>query len=295
MVLYTADAFPYIKSEVFETPRKIRYLKAPGMAMISRPQVDISGLTDFFEGFSDELKLDGYLDDPVELSSPEKLIKTAGQWCYLAFSSERTWNKDAKKYFKNIKAQKHGSIMEHANFTMAIWGVSRSFTHEIVRHRAGCAFSQVSQRYVGRETLRFVERPEFVDDPLLHGYFLERIEKSHDEYVWMTDCYLLNKQIIGNELLSAESKTDLKKKLRQCSRAILPNETEAPIIITGNVRAWRNIIEQRVSEHAEVEIRRVVYNVFLCLKPFLPNILDDYKTVRLVDGTLALASPYSKV
>ncbi len=294
MISYTKSGFPYIGSEVFETTQKVKYLRTPGMAMIGRPEVDISGLANFLEGFPEELGFLKYLDDSIKLSSAEELSKTAGQWCYLAFGPERTWNNNAEQYFENIKLHKHGSIMEHANFTMAIWGVSRSFTHEIVRHRAGCGFSQVSQRYVGEATLRFVERPEFVNNMALHTYFLDRIDACKNEYVWTTD-YLLNKQKSGEEILSAERKTDLKKKIQQCSRAILPNETEAPIIITGNVRAWRNIIEQRVSEHAEIEIRRVVYNVFLCLQPFLPNILSDYKTVKLADGTPALASLHSKV
>jgi len=294
MLNYTARGFPYIVSSVFESPGKVKYLKAPGMAMINKPDVDISGLADFFEGFPEELRFIEYLNDPVVLFPAETLAKVAGQWCYLAFGPDRTWNCVASRYFENIKNQKHGSILEHSAFTMAIWGVSRSFTHELVRHRAGCGFSQVSQRYVGSDTLRFVERPEFVEDPSLHKYFLERIEATHNEYMYLSE-YLFNKQSRGDELLSAERKTDLKKKVRQCSRAVLLNETEAPIIITGNVRAWRNILEQRVSEHAEVEIRRVVYNVFLCLQPFLPNILSDYKTVKLADETLALASCYSKV
>lgn len=291
----TKRGFPVIKSQVFLTPEiGVPYLKAPGMTMLAKPDVDISGLEDFLLGFPGELRFVDYLGDPVQLSPAEQLAKTAGQFCYMAFGPDRTRNQDADRYFRNIKEQKHGSIMEHANFTMALWGVSRSFTHELVRHRAGCGFSQVSQRYVGGKVLRFVERPEFVNDSFLHNQFEEMIERSYTEYEDMTD-YLMKQQKLGNEILSAERRTDLRKKVRQCSRAILPNETEAPIVVTGNVRAWRNILEARVTPHAEVEIRRAVYNVFLCLEPFLPNLLSDYETVSLPDGTLALATGYLKV
>lgn len=290
----TRRGFPILDSRVFMTDKGVRYLKTPGMTMIVRPDVDISGIKYFLNGFPEELNFKEYLNDPVKLTPAETVVKTAGQWCYMAFGPDRTWNKDADKYFSNIKAQKHGSIMEHANFTMAIWGVSRSFTHELVRHRAGCGFSQVSQRYVGDSALRFVERPDYVADPVLHARFERKIEDRFDDYLWLSN-YLFDKQSKGEKTLSAERKTDLKKMVRQSSRSELPNCTEAPIIVTGNVRAWRNILEQRVSEHAEVEIRRVVYNIFLCLQPFLPNLLDDYNTVSLVDGTLALASYYSKV
>jgi len=291
---FSRRGFPYLDSKVFKTVNGVRYLKTPGMAMFVRPDVDISGIKYFLKGFPEELNFLQYLDDPEKLTSSETIIKTAGQWCYMAFGPERTWNEDAKKYFTNIKAQKHGSIMEHANFTMAIWGVSRSFTHELVRHRAGCGFSQVSQRYVGDSALRFVERPDYVADPVLHNRFERKIDDRYEDYIWLSN-YLFEKQSKGEKSLSAERKTDLKKMVRQSSRSELPNCTEAPIIVTGNVRAWRNILEQRVSEHAEVEIRRVVYNIFLCLKPFLPNILDDYNIRSLVDGTMSLASFFSKV
>lgn len=290
----TARGFSLVKAKVFVSSGGVRYLQTPGMAMLAKPEVDITGLADFFEGFPKELFFEDYLNDPIHLTPAERLAKTAGQWCYLSFGPDRTKNVDADKYFLNIKKSKHGSIMEHPSFTFALWGVSRSFTHELVRHRAGCGFSQVSQRYVGGPTLRFVERPEYVADPKLHRLFESSIEEAVHNYELLTN-YLLTKQSEGEAILSAERKTDLKKKVRQCARSRLPNETEAPIIVTGNVRAWRNILEARVSEHAEVEIRRAVYNVFLCLKEFLPNILDDYQTVELVDGTLALTSPYSKV
>lgn len=293
-ILYTENGFPCIDSEVFVTSGGVRYLKTPGMVMLSKPDVDTSGMKYFLAGFPEELGYMDYLNDPVELTPPEKLSKTAGQLCYMSFGPERTMNIDAGKYFENIRQQKHGSVMEHANFSMLLWGVSRSFTHEMVRHRAGVGFSQVSQRYVGNNALRFVERPEFVADSVLHWRFLRLIDRTVEEYVWLSN-YLFEKQSEGLEILSAERKSDLKKKVRQCSRSGLENYTEAPILVTGNVRAWRNILEQRVSEHAEVEIRRIVYNVFLCLEPFMPNILSDYKTVTLADGTLALASPHSKV
>ncbi|HOX95804.1 MAG TPA: FAD-dependent thymidylate synthase [Candidatus Woesebacteria bacterium] len=290
----TKRGFPFLRADTFLTPKGIRYLKTPGMAMISRPEVDITGLEDFLKGFPEDLLYMDYLNDEENLTPAETLVKAAGQWCYLSLGPDRTKNIDAAKYFRNIKEQKHGSIMEHVTFTMAIWGVSRSFTHELVRHRAGCGFSQVSQRYVGEKALRFVERPEFVADPVLHKFFIDKIEQHFDDYVWLSD-YLYKKQAEGEKALSAERKSDLRKKVRQTARAELPNETEAPIIVSGNVRAWRNILEQRVSEHAEVEIRRVAYNIFESLKPELPNLLSDYEVVTLSDGTLALKSPYSKV
>src|SRR3989304_9631067 len=102
----------------------------------------------------------------------------------MSFGPGRTTNANAVWYFDGkpgkpetgIKGQKHGSVLDHPNYTILNYGISRSLTHELVRHRAGCAYSQLSQRYVGGKMLRFVERPEYVGDPFLHEQFESRID-----------------------------------------------------------------------------------------------------------------------
>ena len=151
-------------------------------------------------------------------------------------------------------------------FTFLIYGISRSLTHELVRHRAGFGFSQVSQRYVDSKhskTLRFVERPEYQSDEELHNLFVARIERAAKEYEEKAEL-LLNKQHDGWKLLSGDKKSDLRKKVNQCARSLLPNETEAPIVVTANIRAWRHFIEQRANERAEIEIRELAVCIFLC-------------------------------
>ena len=110
-------------------------------------------------------------------------------------------------------------------------------------------FSQLSQRYVSGRALRFVERPEYQQDGELHQQFLQRIERAAGEYASITN-RLLEMQQAGVNILSAEAKTDLLKKVRQGARSVLPNETEAPIVTTANARAWRHVIEMRASPHA---------------------------------------------
>lgn len=286
--------FPSINPDVNISHGGARFLKSPGVAVIGAPMVNISGLKGFFDGFPEELEFSDYLKDPVFLTPSETLCKTAGQICYLSFGPTRTKNEEAAKYFDNIKSSGHGSVLEHANVSVLWWGISRSLTHELVRHRAGFGFSQVSQRYVGGKTLRFVERPEFQEDEYLHRLFISRIERTAKEYEDLTE-YLLEKQKSGNEILSAERKTDLRKKVRQTARALLPNETEAPVVITANLRAWRHFFNMRVSEHAETEIRRTGFETFRCLFPLAPAIFNDFEMIHLGDGTHALKTPYPKV
>ncbi|HBC45135.1 MAG: Thymidylate synthase, flavin-dependent [Candidatus Collierbacteria bacterium GW2011_GWB1_45_35] len=285
---------PFFNPEVYETHLGLSYLREPGVAIISIPYVDLRGAQGFLDGFPRELEFFKYLEDPTPIPSSEALCKFAGQLCFLSHGPQRTMNKDAQKYFQNIKESGHGSVLEHANISILLWGVSRSLTHELVRHRAGFGFSQVSQRYVGGRTLRFIERPEYVDDAFLHELFEDRIERTQREYEGITD-YLLEKQKAGSEILSADRKTDLRKKVRQAARSLLPNETEAPIVVTGNARAWRHFLNMRGSEHAEIEIRRAAFETYRCLSQVAPLLFEDFGVAHLPDGTHGLTTHFPKV
>jgi len=290
----TEGYLPVVNPEVFETKNGLVYLQSPGVAVISVPAVDLRGLQGFLDGFPEELGFSSFLKDPTPLPSAETLCKFAGQLCYESFGPNRTVNEYASKYFENIMESGHGSVLEHANVTMLWWGISRSLTHELVRHRAGFGFSQVSQRYVGGKTLRFVERPEYAGDHYLHKLFEDRIDRTQQEYEVMTD-YLVAKQKGGTEILGAEHKTDLRKKVRQAARSLLPNETEAPVVVTANVRAWRHFLNMRGSEHAETEIRRAAFESYRCLSRIAPLLFGDFKVVHLPDGTHGLSTPFPKV
>lgn len=285
---------PAIHAEVFYTTSgKTPYLKEPGVVMLSAPITDLSSVQPFIDGFDNSLEFGDYLKDDYELPPAEQLCKFAGQLCYMSFGPKRSWNKDCDKYLEHIKASGHGSLCEHANFSFLFYGISRSCTHELVRHRAGCAFSQVSQRYVDGKKLRFVERPEYADDKL-HISFEDWIDVCEAEYVEKAS-RLLSLQHEGWLSLDAERKTDLKKKVNQAARSVLPNETEAPIVMTANARAWRHVLEMRASEFAETEIRRLAMRVYECLIKVAPLLFNDYTVVTLKDGTQALDTKYRKV
>jgi thymidylate synthase (FAD) len=106
--------------------------------------------------------------------------------------------------------------------------------------------------------------------------------------------WLLEWQGRGVALLNAEYKTDARKKVQQTARSLLPNETEAPMVFTGNVRALRHIVEMRADEHAESEIRNLAVKLFLCLATADPILFDDYKLQSLPDGTHKVTTEYRK-
>jgi flavin-dependent thymidylate synthase len=213
--------------------------------------------------------------------------------CYASFGPRRTTNENAAAYFERLTSAGHGSVLEHASFSFLLYGISRSVTHELVRHRAGVGISQVSQRYVSGSVLRFVERPEYAADAALHRLFEERVDRAAAEYEAMAG-RLLERQGQGAALLEADHATDARKKVQQTARSLLPNETEAPMVFTGNVRALRHIIEMRADEHAESEIRNLAVRLFLCLATADPILFGDYQLQDLADGTHKVTTKYRK-
>jgi thymidylate synthase (FAD) len=291
----TETGFAAIDTPVFHSPQHgVPYLTMPGVTVLSRPAVNTAGLAGFLEGFDPALNFPGYLDDPTALPDGAQLCKIAGQTCYMSFGPKRSKNADAKRYFDNLKSSGHGSVFEHANYSLLLYGISRSLTHELIRHRSGFGYSQLSQRYVSGRMLRFVERPEYQTDDLLHEQFLLRIERASQEYATLSE-RLLAMQKTGSTILSADARTDLRKKVQQTARSVLPNETETVMVVTGNVRAWRHVIEERSSPHAETEIRALAVRIFLCLYQSDPVLFDDYTVEQLSDGTYTVQTGNIKV
>jgi len=289
-----AGGLPFIHADVFRTDAGTPYLTHPGVVMLARPEVVTEGMRGFLEGFDPDLGFPGYLDDPTELTPAAELLKTAGQVCYASFGPKRTYNEKAERYFANLSSSGHGSVYEHATFTFLCYGISRSNTHEVIRHRAGTAYSQLSQRFVSGKVLRFVERPEYTDIPSLHKRFEERIDHLAREYAEVTD-ELLALQTQGNPKLSAQARTDMRKRVQQAARSVLPNEAETVIVMSANVRAWRHVIEMRTDAHAESEIRELFFRIFLCLRRAEPILFGDYEVAANPDGTYGAVTDWRKV
>lgn len=216
----------------------------------------------------------------------EKLCEIAGRVCYMSFAKPRPGGNSA--YLDRIIGVKHGSVLEHCVFNFVITGVSRSFTHELIRHRAGFGYSQLSQRYVDESSTDFVEPDCIADDAELHEIFKSAVEDAQAAYV---------KLVRGLEVKfeSVEDKTLRRKMARQAARSVLPNATETKIFVTANARALRHFIELRANEHAETEIRIVAARMLDILKKQAPNIFDDYDFVTLPDKTKAATTPNVKV
>jgi thymidylate synthase (FAD) len=214
----------------------------------------------------------------------EQLAEIAGRVCYMSYGKGRKTNAD---FLSHLVEVGHGSVLEHGVWSFLITGVSRSFTHELIRHRH-FSYSQLSQRYVDESDSDFVEPDVIASDPALHAAWCEAVNAARVGY---------DRLVSGLEarFTDVEDRTLRRKMARQAARSVLPNATETKIFVTGNARALRHFIELRGSEHAEVEIRKVAVAILRLMQREAPNMFSDYTLVPLPDGTQATRTEHPKV
>ena len=258
------------------------------MKIIRQPSVYLVGRQTVNEAEIDRFLADHGVEqwDTDTSIAGEKLMEVAGRVCYMSFAKPRPGGNQA--YLQHLLSVGHGSVLEHAVWNFVITGVSRSFTHELIRHRAGFGYSQLSQRYVDESQAAFVEPACIAEDGELHETWRLAVEHSQEAYV---------KLVRGLEhKFRAISDQTLRRKLaRQAARSVLPNATETKIFVTGNSRALRHFIELRANEHAEIEIRTVASRICEILQKEAPNTFGDYELVALEDGTRAARTEHRKV
>jgi len=192
-------------------------------------------------------------DDQVLGPDGQKIIELAGRVCYDSLGVGR----NSEEYAKHILESGHGSVLEHANYTFLISGVSRGLTHELVRHRVGVAISQRSTRFVDEN------ESEWIDHPLVVKYLDEhkdsvlkaRIDdaKSRCQSVYR-DCVELLQPWLESQ---GVDKFSARKQARGAARGYLGNALATELIWTANVRTLLHVIGQRANKFADAEIRKL--------------------------------------
>ena len=221
-----------------------------------------------------------------ESTDGERLAEFAGRLCYM--SQKNPASRPTREYLENIKKQGHGSVLEHANYSLLLEGVSRSLTHELVRHRAGFAYSQLSQRYVDESTANFVMPPAIMGDEALEKVWREQVEAAQASYVALVEQLMTRYAWVPD-------KVHRRKMAREAARGVLPNSTETKIVVTGNARAWRTMLELRSSEGAEFEIRRCAIAIIRILAAEAPGFFSDFEIYPAPDRAEAARIVYHKV
>jgi thymidylate synthase (FAD) len=185
-------------------------------------------------------------------SNAEKLIEAAGRTSYLSFNKQGEGTE--KRFIRMLIKSGHLSVLEHAYATFRISGASRSFTHQLVRHRL-CSLIQQSQRYVDESNFNFIEPDSIRNSPDAHSVFIDFMDKAKETY----------------------SKLNKLKIKKEDARYVLPNAVESQIVVSANFREWRHIIDLRGKPQSQWEIRRVAIEILKILKKHAPNVFGDFE------------------
>jgi thymidylate synthase (FAD) len=250
----------------------------PGVFLIARPSIDVAGMRGYLRDVGGESWLEGRLgevEDPSELNAGELVVEFGGRACYRSWEPGLNANvtrvrTDQREYFANILRSAHGSVLEHANYSFVFRNVSRVYTHELIRHRAGSAFSQESLRYVRLTDIGFRVPPalEPVRDQVLS--IVEQLEEF---------------QVSAAKELGIDEEGvpfHVKKEVTSALRRLAPIGLSTDILWTANARTLRHVIEMRTAEGAEEELRLVFDRVAEIMQEEAPGLFQDF--TRRPDG-----------
>lgn len=205
----------------------------------------------------------------------DELAEIAGRLCYKSWTRPNPATSTNVSYLENILNQKHFSVLEHASATFWISDVSRSLTHELVRHRHG-SFSQVSQRYVDESEGGYVTHPALV--PYGDKYFYQGDEGNPFSPTIGDVLHQHNRDSrrLYHDLVEKMVSDGVDRKTaRGAARGVLPNSVHTEIIITGNHRTWRELLSKRLGPGADQEIKDLAAALLPELKRIAPNTYQD--------------------
>lgn len=191
----------------------------------------------------------------------DALAEFAGRSCYESWDRPNPATRLNSDYLSHILDSNHVSVLEHASVTFYISGVSRTLTHELVRHRH-LSPSQRSQRYVDEgDALHVVPADLAVSQALtdaLAAHHAASLELYSSAVTELTEVHGLNR-----------------KAARGAARAFLLNATETRIVMSGNLRAWRDFLGKRWHAAAEAEIQMLAGIILLQLRSIAPHAVQD--------------------
>lgn len=220
----------------------------------------------------------------TDADGAQALMEFAGRACYQSWDKPNPRTATNAGYLRHLFAVGNWSVLEHASAGFYITGISRSCSHELIRHRH-FSFSQLSQRSVSERDAQMVLPPAVEADPALRAMFASATDASRAAY---------------DELLTALEATAgpdspavvAGKQARQAARAVLPNAVETRLVMTGNFRSWRHFVSMRATEHADLEIRRLAVECLRTLQRTAPAVFADFDIETLADGSEVARSSY---
>lgn len=293
----------------------------PGLAMVGNTVFDNEGLEGaiMLSGMVEAAETAGtplfdlvgrvYESDDKRGGNGDDIAEFAGRQCY------RSWMKGRPnaEYIHNVMQMGHGSVFEHAALVFQVTGVSRSLTHELIRHRVGTAYSQESQRYVDAKDINFVVPPllanaiekklgsrvegsYYGEDQLndIPGVALFRrsCQRAIDDYIEFQPVLkaLCDEAHAVAKAGDVKVATSAQKRANEAARSLLPNATETRMLFTVNLRQMFHMLLLRGGEPADLEIRRFAVALLEASRSYAPNFFSHIETTFGADNLAVLMS-----
>jgi thymidylate synthase (FAD) len=250
----------------------MQFIEKPVVYLVAKTSLHSGGLSAYLE----DIGSPQWQPDP-EVSDAENLIEAAGRMCYRSWQPYDPDKPEAsnpnvtrvrqgnRSYIGHVLEAAHGSVLEHAGMTFICRNVSRVFTHELVRHRSGMAYSQESLRYVRLDDLSFWLPARLRDNPAAR-------DRAHDALDFLEG---IQKELAALFAIGDIRDFQTKKELTSAFRRLAPAGLATSIMVTGTLRAWRHIIALRTSSAAEEEIRLVLDQIARICRSEFPHVFQD--------------------
>jgi thymidylate synthase (FAD) len=198
------------------------------------------------------------------------LVEFAGRICYLSLGDKQS-EKTNKEYIANLIAQGHESVLEHASFTVLADGISRALSHQLVRHRVGFSYSQLSQQYHDELNANFVLPAEIDINSAAAKTISRAVEMARSAYATITQ------EMAESEFGRFLPQKERNRAIRSIARSVLPNATVTTLVVTGNARAWRHMLALRGAIAGDLEMRAYCVECLRLFESEAPALFADFE------------------
>lgn len=219
----------------------------------------------------------------TDASGGQALVEFAGRACYQSWNRPVPATATNAGFLAHLLQVGHLSLLEHASATFYITGVSRSVTHEMLRHRH-LSISELSQRYEPDGGPVVSPPADIVADPALRVGFEAAAVVAASAYRELLDQ-------LSADAADGAAGTMHRRRARQAARSILPHAESTAVVASGNFRAWRHFVGARATDAVDAEIRSLAVQILEQLSAIAPNAFADFRISQLPDGTRTAASP----
>jgi thymidylate synthase (FAD) len=212
---------------------------------------------------------------------PEKLVAAAAKLCYSSVGVENIMDgldeSKVDKFLNMLMDLGHESPIEHVVFTFGVEGISRVLTHQLVRHRIGCSYSQQSQRYVKLEQFEYIIPPEIEKIPAAKEKFIKAMEEDQKVYNELVELLIEEhyRRYVSEGKTEKQSRNMAEKTAIEDARYVFPNACETKIVFTMSARALMNFLRQRCCNRAQWEIREMAEEMLKQLKGVAPILFKN--------------------